>query len=347
MMMEELPRSNIVTLSDYIRSEQRRFSEASGTFTNVLLSIALGTKILSRGVNRAGLAAMLGLAGGQNVQGEQVQKLDVYADKVFRNVLGRSGEFISMVSEEQEHIIPAKEGDRRSKYVIAFDPLDGSSNIDVNVSIGSIWGIYRRLSTGDTIDPRDAQDFLQPGTKLVAAGYTIYGSSTMFVFSSGNGVQGFTLDPTIGEFILTNPDMQMPTTGSIYSCNEANYDRWSPGIQSFLDTIKREARETGAKISHRYVGSLVADFHRTLLKGGIFFYPADSKNANGKLRLLYECAPMAYIAEQAGGKASTGRMPILDVIPESIHQRVPFLIGSSEMVHKLETSIAVHDASLT
>ena len=322
----------VITLTDFIRDVQRK-KGASGALSEVLFSIALGTKIVSRGVNRAGLASMLGLTGEKNVQGEKVQKLDVYADTVFSAVLGRSGAFISMVSEEREDMIQATAGDSKSDYVIAFDPLDGSSNIDVNVSIGTIWGVYKRISGGSEVDPGDVSDFLQPGYNQVAAGYTIYGSSTMFVFTTGAGVNGFTFDPTIGEFILTNPDMKLPEDGKIYSCNEGNKKNWSSGVQNYVDQAKEKP------LSLRYVGSLVADFHRTMLKGGIFFYPSDTKSPNGKLRLLYECAPMALIAEQAGGRASTGSERILDIVPESIHQRIPLVIGSSNMVDEFEQCI--------
>jgi fructose-1,6-bisphosphatase I len=328
----------VVTLPDFIRANERKYPNASGHFSNILLSIALSTKILSRGVNRAGLAAMMGLTGETNVQGEAVQKLDVYADQVFAATLGRSGEFISMVSEEREALFPASDGGSQSKYVIAFDPLDGSSNIDVNVAIGSIWGIYRRVSDGVRVDAADCSDFFQPGSDQVAAGYTIYGSSTMFVFTTGQDVNGFTLDPTIGEFILTHPKMTIPQTGTIYSCNEANRPKWSKGVEHFLQQMANRS----SKVSQRYVGSMVADLHRTLLKGGIFLYPGEAKKPEGKLRLLYECAPMALLCEKAGGRASDGRQPILDLVPNSIHQRTPLFIGSAELVAELERAIAEH-----
>lgn len=327
-----------VTLTDFVRDEQYR-KGGSGELSEILLSIAMGTKILSRSVAGAGLASMLGLTGERNVQGEEVQKLDEYADQVFSSVLARSGQFISMVSEEREHMFPAAGGGEQSHYVIAFDPLDGSSNIDVNVSIGTIWGIYRRLSQGDAVNPEDTSDFLQPGYSQVAAGYSIYGSSTIFVFTTGSGVNGFTLDPTIGEFVLTNPKMRIPESGVLYSCNEGNYSSWSDGVRRFIDDVKADRDPKGKPASARYVGSLVADFHRTLLKGGIFFYPADKKSKNGKLRLLYECAPLSMIIEQAGGKASDGKQPILKIKPESIHQRTPLFIGSPRLVEQLEDTI--------
>ncbi|MCB0359065.1 MAG: class 1 fructose-bisphosphatase, partial [Bdellovibrionales bacterium] len=313
---------------------------ASGTFSNMLLSIALGTKIVSRGVSRAGLVSMLGLTGDTNVQGEQVQKLDIYAERIFERVLGISGEFFSMVSEERESVIRAKEGDARSRYVVAFDPLDGSSNIDSNVSIGTIFGIYRRKSDGEPANGDEHDDFMQPCSEQVAAGYTLYGSSTMFVFTTGNGVHGFTLDPNIGEFILTHPNMVMPARGSIYSCNEAYSGRWSAGVQQYIRAAK--AGDFGKPYSLRYVGSLVADFHRTVLKGGIFMYPAESAHPNGKLRLLYECAPLAMLAEQAGGAASNGSERILSMVPHDIHQRTPIFIGSSENVQDAIDCIKQH-----
>lgn len=321
------------TLADFIR-EQQDVYKGSGAFSSVLHSIALGVKIVSQGINRAGLASMLGLAGSENVQGEEVKQLDVYSDIVFSNVLGRSGEFISMVSEERENMFQARAGGKRSRYVIAFDPLDGSSNIDVNVAIGSIWGIYRRVSDGWQVDPLDTSDYLQPGYLQVAAGYALYGSSTMFVFSTGHGVSGFTLDPSIGEFILTHPDMTIPEDGNIYSCNEANLRGWHGGVQRYVDEMKNGGN------SARYVGSLVSDFHRTLIKGGIYLYPGDSRKPQGKLRLLYECAPLAFLAEQAGGRASDGKRNVLSVVPQSIHQRCSLFIGSKNMVARLEQLIA-------
>ena len=334
-------KSNAITLSDFIRDNQRRFG-ATGNLSNILLSIALSTKVVSQGINRAGLASMVGLAGSQNVQGEQVQKLDVYADSVFDSILGKCGEVISMVSEEREQLFPAKDGGGRSKYVVVFDPLDGSSNIDVNVSIGSVWGIYPRLTEGPIVDKNDMSDFLQPGHRFIAAGYTIYGSSTMFVYSSGEGVNGFTLDPSIGEFILTHPQLTIPEDGEYYSCNSANSHSWSEGVRRYVQYLK--SPDSGKKHSLRYVGSMVADFHRTLLKGGIFMYPADKKNINGKLRLLYECNPMAYLAEQAGGKASDGSKRILSLMPTGIHQRSEMFIGSGNMIDELEEFIKKFDS---
>jgi fructose-1,6-bisphosphatase I len=329
--------SDTTFLPDFIRRTEQE-ANASGELSNMVLTIALATKIVSRGVNRAGIYSGDANTGEINVQGEEVKALDVHADSVFNSIIGRCGQFSSMVSEEQENLIAAKKGDANSKYVIAFDPVDGSSNIDVNVSIGTIWGIFERLSDGSSVDPNDTTDFLQAGHKQVAAGYTIYGSSTMFVFSTGQGVHGFTLYPTIGEFVLTHPNIQIPTTGSIYSCNEGNYNEWPKGVTAFIDWLK-DSRfgPNGRPHSLRYVGSLVADFHRTMLKGGVFFYPADAKNKKGKLRLLYECAPLAFLADNAGGKASDGHRKILDIVPETIHERTPIFIGSAEMVERAES----------
>lgn len=341
-MVTDFRSTNLVTLNQFIRTEQFRHSGARGAFTNIMLSIGLGTKVVSRGVAQAGLAQMLGLSGKSNVQGEDVQKLDEYSDIIFSNTVGRSGEFSSMVSEERDMLFEPEHGSMYSDYVIAFDPVDGSSNIDANISIGTIWGIYRRVSTGERPDPADITDFLQPGSKQVAAGYAIYGSSTMFVFSTGNGVDGFTLDPTIGEFILTHPKMEMPKDGSVYSCNEGNYMSWSPGVRAYIDSLKG-VNGDGKSKSLRYVGSLVADFHRTLLKGGIFLYPGDSKHKRGKLRHLYECAPLAFLAEQAGGMASNGKGRLLDVVPETIHERSPLFLGSEKMVKEVEQYLAKYD----
>ncbi len=319
-----------VTLPEFIRAEERKHTNATGDLSSILSSIALGTKVVSRAVAQAGLASMLGATGGRNIQGEEVQKLDEFADLAFTSVVGRSGNFLSIVSEEQDSLVTAKEGSASSSYVIAFDPVDGSSNIDCNVAIGTIFGVYRRLSEGPT---GDHTDFFQGGRKQVAAGYTVYGSSTMFVFSTGNGVNGFTLDSTIGEYLLTHPNLRMPLKGKTYSCNEGNYSRWSAGVKAFIDYLKAESpKDPSLPHGARYVGSLVADFHRTLLKGGIFLYPADNKNKSGKLRLLYECAPLAFLAEQAGGSATDGECPILDLVATDIHQRVPLFIGSADNV---------------
>ena len=317
--------SRIVTLSEFIIERQSEFPHATGELTRILSAIELASKVVSREVNKAGLAEdILGAFGAENVQGEQQQKLDVLANDLFMNALRAQGEVAGVASEEDEHFVAFDdERSRKGKYVVTMDPLDGSSNIDVNVSIGTIFSIYRRKSTGDSLT---LEDFLQPGTAQVAAGYVIYGSSTMLVYTTGHGVNGFTLDPSIGTFCLSHPDMVTPSSGNIFSVNEGNYDDFSPSVQKYIIACKKE------KMSARYIGSLVADFHRNLLKGGVYFYPGTAKTPNGKLRLLYEGNPLALIVEQAGGTASDGTQRILEIKPTELHQRCPLFIGSRHMV---------------
>ena len=330
--------SGVVTLERHIVEEERRRPEATGAFSNILYSLTLAAKIISREVNKAGIVDILGGTGGTNVQGERVQKLDLYAEDVIYKALDHTGALCCMVSEESEDILPIPEHFPKGKYVLIFDPLDGSSNIDVNVSIGTIFSIHRKVSEGED---GTVEDCLQAGCRQIAAGYVLYGSSTMLVYTSGGGVHGFTLDPSIGEFLLSHPNLVIPDPPSrTYSINEAYYPRWSLGQQRLMQRLKGLDGEETDTYSSRYIGSLVADFHRTLLKGGIFMYPADSKNKNGKLRLLYEAAPMAMICEQAGGGASDGRTRILDLIPEDIHQRTPLYVGSSEIVEMAEVFLA-------
>jgi fructose-1,6-bisphosphatase I len=276
---------------------------------------------------------VLGVTGEVNVQGERVQKLDVFANQALIRCIEAGGQVCLMASEEVEDPIPIPTGYPRGKYVLMFDPLDGSTNIDVNVSIGTIFSVHKRVTTGD--EPA-MKDCLQPGYKQVAAGYIIYGSSTMFVYTTGKRVHGFTLDPSVGEFFLSHPNIEMPQRGSIYSVNEGNESKWDPKVREWIRWLKTPDKASGRPYSARYVGSMVADLHRTLLKGGIFAYPADDKNPNGKLRLLYEASPMAFIANAAGGEASTGKQRILDVVPTELHQRVPLYIGS-----KLDVADAV------
>ena len=317
--------SRIVTLSEFIIERQSEFPHATGELTRILSAIELASKVVSREVNKAGLAEdILGAFGAENVQGEQQQKLDVLANDLFMNALRAQGEVAGVASEEDEHYVAFEdERSRKGKYVVTMDPLDGSSNIDVNVSIGTIFSIYRRKSVGDALT---LEDFLQPGTAQVAAGYVIYGSSTMLVYTTGHGVNGFTLDPSIGTFCLSHPDMVTPSSGNIFSVNEGNYDDFSPSVQKYIIACKKE------KMSARYIGSLVADFHRNLLKGGVYFYPGTAKTPNGKLRLLYEGNPLALIVEQAGGTASDGTQRILEIKPTELHQRCPLFIGSRNMV---------------
>jgi fructose-1,6-bisphosphatase I len=326
----------IITIERHILEQQRLFPEATGEFTNLLYDIALAAKIIAREVNRAGLAEILGLAGKENVQGEQVMKLDEFANEMLIHMNDHTGRLCIMASEENSDTIPIPDQYPCGRYVLIFDPLDGSSNIDVNASVGTIFSIHRRVSAG----PRGTlEDCLQPGYKQVAAGYIIYGSSTMMVYSSGQGVHGFTLDPTVGEFLLSHPNIRIPPQGKYYSVNEANYHYWSDGVRRYVDYIKTPDKATGRPYLSRYIGTLVADFHRNLLAGGIFMYPADTKNPHGKLRLLYEAAPLAFIVEQAGGRASDGTRDILHIQPESLHQRVPLFIGSREDVDRAEQFI--------
>jgi len=334
-----------ITLTRHIYERQRRHPGATGELSGILSQVALAAKIVSREVSKAGLVELLGLTGEENVQGEEVKKLDEYANDVFVHTLTHSGHFCIMASEEMKDAI--RVSDAPGHYAIAFDPLDGSSNIDANVSIGTIFAVHRKRSKG----PESCVgDLLQPGRDFVAAGYVIYGSSTMLVISTGQGVHGFTLDPSVGEFLRSHPDIKMPRRGGIYSVNEGNYPYWSEGVRRYVNHIKERDPASGRPYSARYIGSMVADVHRTLLYGGIFMYPKDRKDPKkpvGKLRLLYECAPMAFILEQAGGAASTGREPILDIEPTGLHQRVPFFAGSIENVREVEQFILEYNGAPT
>ena len=327
--------NRIITLNEFIIQRQADFPYAKGELSRLLTHIGLAAKVVNREVNQAGLVDILGSIGKTNVQGEDVKKLDVFANERFINAMFGSSEIAGMATEETEDIIyDDTEMAKNAKYVLCLDPLDGSSNIDVNVSIGTIFSIFRRVT------PRghrpELEDFLQEGTKQVAAGYIIYGSSTMLVYTTGRGVNGFTLDPSIGEFCLSHPDIKTPLIGKIYSVNESYYHSFSTGVRKFIDYCKEPDKESGRPYTARYIGSLVADFHRNLLKGGIYMYPATRKHPNGKLRLLYEANPMAFIVEQAGGMAvdQQGRR-ILDIKPTELHQRVPLFIGSRNMVEQV------------
>lgn len=325
-----------MTLSRHIREQQRDYPEATGELTGLLTQIALAAKVIAREVNKAGLVNILGFTGEKNVQGEQVTKLDVFAHQTMTEALEASGHVCVLASEEvAEPILPGP-GHARGQYVVLFDPLDGSSNIDINITIGTIFSIQRRVSQGTD---GTLEDLLQPGLRQVAAGYVVYGSSTMFVYTTGHGVHGYTLDPSLGEFLLSHPNIQMPKRGSTYSANEGNYHSWSPGVRQYVDGLKDPQRKP---YKGRYVGTLVADFHRTLLTGGIFLYPADMSNPQkpaGKLRLLYEASPLAFVAQQAGGRASTGMEDILSLQPAQLHQRVPLIIGSADDVTAAEDAI--------
>ncbi len=329
----------VLTLNEFIIDRQSEFPYAKGELSRLLSHIGIAAKIVNREVNKAGLVDILGESGLENIQGETQKKLDVFADEQFISALKASGECCGIATEENENIITfktdlAKDG----KYIVTIDPLDGSSNIDVNASIGTIFAIYRRLSPLG--HEAMLEDFLQEGARQVASGYIIYGSSTMLVYTTGRGVNGFTLDPSIGEFCLSHPHIKTPLTGNIYSINEGNYIKFPDGVKKYIKYCQESDKPTDRPYSSRYIGSLVADIHRNLLKGGIFLYPPTESYPTGKLRLLYECNPIAFIAEQAGGKACDGLgNRILDIKPLSLHQRVPVYIGSRQMVDRAEQFI--------
>ncbi len=314
------------TLDRYLMDTLADHPGATGTFVNLCQSIALAGKMISARVNRAGLAGMLGGTGEVNIQGEFVQKLDVYANETFKRSLEHRGHTCMVVSEEEDEPVYVGERWHSGRYAVTVDPLDGSSNIDVNATIGTIFGVYRRKTPEG--GPAELSDVLRPGHELIAAGYIVYGSGTVLVLGSDAGVHGFTLDPTVGEFFLSHPNIRIHE-GETYSCNEAYALRWQPGVQRFLHL----AKERGYRA--RYIGSLVADFHRNLLKGGVFLYPAEEKSPQGKLRLLYEGFPLAYLAERAGGAATNGRQRILDLVPDELHQRTPLVIGSRNLVDEV------------
>lgn len=332
--------ARVTTLSEFIIQRQNDFPYATGELSRLLSALRLAAKVVNREVNKAGLTEdILGAVGEENVQGEEQQKLDVYANNQFINALRAQQEVCGIGSEENDEFIVFNDAaGNNGRYVVLMDPLDGSSNIDVNVSIGTLFSIYRRVSPQGTTAVLD--DFLQNGTEQVASGYIIYGSSTMLVYTTGNGVNGFTLDPSIGVFCLSHPNMKFPDNGNTFSVNEGNYQSFAPGVRDYIDWCKTPDAQTNRPYSARYIGSLVADFHRNLIKGGIYLYPATEQRPDGKLRLLYENNPLAFIAEQAGGKASTGSQRILDIKPTELHQRTPLIIGSKKMVELAENMIA-------
>ena len=310
--------------------QERLHPEATGELSNLLYDLCLAAKIISRQVRRAGLSDILGEMGTTNVQGELQQKLDVFANETVRHSVQHTGRICIMGSEEDENPVPVPPGKPAGKYVLLYDPLDGSANIDVNVSIGTIFSIHRRVSPKKT-GPGTLADCLQRGRKQIAAGYILYGSSTMLVYTTGSGVHGFTLDPTIGEFLLSHPHIRTPEVGKYYSVNESHWDQWTPGVQRAVAAFKNGDGAGKGRVeakNARYIGSLVADFHRNLMSGGVFLYPADTRSPQGKLRLLYEAAPLAFVVEQAGGLATDGGQPILDLAPATLHQRTPLVIGS-------------------
>lgn len=330
-----LVHDKVITIERHIIEQQESSDGATGDFSALLRDLTLAFKIINREVMQAGLVDVLGATGEINVQGEVVQKLDAFANTVIIRAMDHGGHLCAMGSEENPDIIPIPNGYKCGKYVLLFDPLDGSSNIDVNVSIGTIFSILRRVTPDDS--PGTIEDFMQPGYKQVAAGYTIYGPSTMFVYTAGQGVYGFTYDPSVGEFLLSHDDIRIPQHGVIYSVNEGNYHKWDARIQRYVDWAKMDVpRESKKAYTLRYIGSMVADVHRTLLYGGVFLYPADVKSYKGKLRLLYEANPMSFVVEQAGGRASDGNRRVLEIKPTELHQRTPLIVGSPQNVAELE-----------
>jgi fructose-1,6-bisphosphatase I len=334
--------TRIMTIERHILEEQAYHPEATGVLTNLLYDIALAGKVIASKTTRAGLAEILGRTEDVNIQGEQVMKLDRFADLTMFRLNDHTGRVAAMASEENENYLPVPDKYPKGKYVLFYDPLDGSSNVDYNVPIGTIFGVYKRISEEG---PGTLEDFLQPGRNLVASGYIAYGSSTMFVYTSGHGVHGFTLDQTVGEFLLSHPNIRIPSPPKYFSVNLGYQIYWSQGVQRYTEYL--QGHKGGIKgLSLRYIGTLVSDFHRNLLAGGVFYYPADSKDPktpHGKLRLLYECAPLSFIAEQAGGYSSDGRQRILEIRPKSLHQRTPIFVGNRELVEKVEELIRKHD----
>ncbi|MEW5870308.1 MAG: class 1 fructose-bisphosphatase [Chloroflexota bacterium] len=330
----------IITIERHILEEQRHHPEATGVLTQLLYDIALAGKVIASKTTRAGLAEILGRTGEINIQGEVVQKLDRLADLTIYRLNDHTGRLAAMASEEHEGLLPIPERYPKGKYVLLFDPLDGSSNIDFNIPVGTIFSIYKRVTRSGR---GKLVDCLQPGNRLVAAGYIIYGMSTMLVYTTGDGVHGFTLDPTVGEFLLSHDRIRIPDAPTYFSVNLGYRRNWSEGVRRYTDYLQGLDGKIETPLSLRYVGSLVADFHRNLLAGGVFYYPAETKKPEGKLRLLYEAAPLAFLAEQAGGRASDGRRPISEIVPKGLHQRTPLFIGNLELVQKAEEFVQHYD----
>ena len=325
---------SFMTLTRHIFQTEKKHHGATGELSALLHDLALASKVISLEVNKAGLVEILGMTGDENVHGEQVKKLDMYAHDILFKAMDHGGHLCAMASEEEEGIIHIPEHHEIGKYILMFDPLDGSSNIDANVSIGTIFSVYKRISPDGK--PGTLEDCLQKGVEQVAAGYILYGSSTIFVYTTGKGVYGFTLDPAFGEFLLSHDNIRIPETAKIYSLNEGNYKYWRSGLKKYIKYIQ-DAKDRGREpYSARYIGSMVADIHRSLLYGGIFMYPADKKNPEGKLRLAYECNPMAFIIEAAGGRAIDGEKRILEIQPTDLHERCPIYIGSKDAVDRVE-----------
>lgn len=333
--------NSFMTIQRHILEGEKKHPEATGELSALLSDLTLAAKVISLEVNKAGLVDVLGYTGDENVHGEHVKKLDIFAHEILFHAMNHGGHLAVMASEEEEDIIHIPEKHHIGKYVLLFDPLDGSSNIDANVSIGTIFSIYKRVTPDG--EPGTMEDCLQPGYNQVAAGYVLYGSSTIMVYTAGDGVHGFTLDPAFGEFLLSHENIKTPKTANIYSLNEGNYKYWHKGLKKYIKYVQDADDRRGKPYSSRYIGSMVADIHRNLLYGGIFIYPADRRSPNGKLRLLYECNPMAFIVEQAGGRAIDGKRRILNIEPKSLHQRVPIYIGSESAVNMVEKFLASED----
>ncbi len=329
--------SKFMTLERHIMEGERSHPDATGEFSGLLHSLSLAAKLVWRDVSKAGLVNILGKTDRMNISGDEVKKLDEFADETIFKAMDHGGHLCVMASEENEDLLHIPDPYPHGKYVLLYDPLDGSGNIDANITVGTIFSVFKRVTPSGR---GTMEDVLQSGHKQVAAGYILFSSSMMFVYSTGHGVHGFTLDPTVGEFLLSHENMRIPKRGSIYSMNEGNVERWDPSIRKYVQHLKQEDKATGRPYSARYIGSLVADVHRTLLYGGIYCYPGDSKNPNGKLRLMYENNPLGYIVEQAGGRASDGKQRILDIKPEKLHQRTPLFIGSPDDVQLVEDFIS-------
>jgi fructose-1,6-bisphosphatase I len=335
------PNTSVITIERFIMEQERRYPEATGELSNLLYDIALGAKIIASAVRRAGLINILGSANSVNIQGEEQQQLDVFANDALKNSMSHTGRVCVMASEEDEEVIPIAEDIPHGKYAVLFDPLDGSSNIDNNNPVGTIFSIYRRLSMEGH---GTLTDVLQPGRSQIAAGYVMYGSSVMLVYTTGNGVHGFTLDPTIGEFVLSHRDIRIPESGKYYSVNESYFARWSKGMQQAVRGLHGDFPSRIKGKNSRYIGALVADFHRNLISGGIFLYPGETGRPQGKLRLCYEASPLAMVAEHAGGAATDGVQRILDVVPETLHQRTPLVIGSKRDVEFVAEMLREHES---
>ena len=338
-----MPGSSVVTIERFILDQERRFPEATGELSNLLYDLALGAKVIAAAIRRAGLVNILGSAHRTNVQGEEQKKLDIFANETLKSAMGHSGRVCVMASEEDEELIPIPDGWPQGKYAVLYDPLDGSSNIDVNAAVGTIFSIYRR---GSMAGQGTLSDVLQRGNQQVASGYVMYGSSVMLVYTTGQGVHGFTLDPTIGEFLLSHQNIRIPEVGTYYSVNESNFARWQRGTQRAVRGFHGDTPDRIKGKNSRYIGSLVGDFHRNLIAGGIFLYPADTKNPNGKLRLAYEANPMAFVVEQAGGAATDGLRRILEIEPKALHQRTPLVIGSKKDVEFVQAVLEETEAEL-